>query len=135
MMLNVKIYMHHQHKNIEHENQLNNDGQQEGLAPKSYRTKMFLREKRRQIKQKLARNKHDACGNSVPRPDTSHENDHTVETMRQKLREQAKNGHQGIIHKEQLDKLIGQIDTYYDSYKHIYDPVLQTEIKHQGRFR
>jgi len=50
MMLDVKMYMHQQQISADFENQLNREGQQEGLAPAGYRTQKFLLDKRRQIK-------------------------------------------------------------------------------------
>ena len=53
MMLNVKMFMHQQEKHIKKENLLSTHGQQEGQAAMTYRTKKFLMEKRRQIKQQI----------------------------------------------------------------------------------
>ena len=39
-----------------------------------------------------------------------------------------------IDHKKQLVELLDQIDTYYDSYQKLYQPVLETEIKSKGKF-
>jgi len=49
-MLNVKILMHQQEKQIKKETQLTTHGQQEGQSAMTYRTKKYLLDKRRQIK-------------------------------------------------------------------------------------
>jgi len=89
MMLNVKIYMYQQQMSVDFENQLNKEGQQEGMAPATYRTQKFILEKRRQIKQKLGDIQSDAQSYEVQNNNTCDDKEHTVESVRKRHTDKA----------------------------------------------
>ena len=139
-MLNVKILMHQQEKQIKKETQLTTHGQQEGQSAMTYRTKKYLLDKRRQIKQSMTDAKKDNQKSlSPPRvhnPDLLSllDPERSMETIKYKLGDKQTRMRMTKGHKDQLCSLLDQIDLYYDSYQKLYDPVLQQEIRQQGGF-